>query len=330
VRNGGNLKDNPAATLPMLSTRFFRFFRYLLRWPTLKKAVIRIGQRRLPGLSGEIAYNAMFSLFPAILAFFTAIGVFKNSLGATFKQMAAQISQVAPDQAVSLIRGFVQEITQTHDTGLFSISFLVAIWVASAALSSAMFAFDQIAQIPPEQVRPFWKAKLISLGLTIGTLVLLLLACFLIFISDWLLQLVVYEIGSLSVLLTVWRLLSWPLALGIVSVAFAFVYRYGPSRWIHGTPIMPGAVLASVLWAIVSALFRMYVTDFANFNKAYGAIGAVMVLMLWLYISALVLLVGNELNVTVGEDMRLRAKSELEPPAQSLKSETGTQLNRHK
>ena len=307
----------------MLSTRFFRFFRYLFRWPTLKKVVVRIAQRRLPGLSGEIAYNAMFSLFPAILALLAAIGLFKDFLGNTFNGLTAQISQVAPDQALAVIHAVVQEITQTQSSSLFSISFLVAIWVASAALSSAMFAFDQIAQIPQEQVRPFWKAKLISLCLTIGTIVLLLLASFLVFISDWLLQLVVSKVNTLSVLLVIWRLLSWPLALGIVSAAFTFIYRYGPSRWIRGTPIMPGAVLAAVLWAVVSALFRLYVSDIANFNRTYGAIGAVMVLMLWLYLSALVLLVGNELNVTVGEEMRAAAQPNLEP-TQSLSSKTNS------
>jgi len=306
----------------MLSTRFVQFFRYLFRWPTLKKAVVRISQRRLPGLSGEIAYNAMFSLFPAILALLTSIGIFKSFLGFSFpKNWQTQLGQVAPDQALSVIHAVVQEIMQTENTGLFSISFLVAIWVASAALSSAMFALDQIAQIPPEQARPFWKAKLISIGLTIGTIVLLLVASFLVFISDWILRLVVHEVSSLRILLVLWGLLSWPLALAMVSVAFAFVYRYGPSRWTRGTPLMPGAVVAAVLWAIVSALFRLYVTDIANFNRTYGAIGAVMVLMLWLYISALVLLVGNELNITVGEDMRTATRSDLEP-AQSLKSKT--------
>lgn len=304
----------------MLSTRFFRFFRYLFRWSTLKKSVARIGQRRLAGLSGEIAYNAMFSLFPAIVALLAAISLFRHFLADTFKGLANQISQVAPDQALSIIHAVVQEITQTKSTSLFSISFVVAIWVASAALSSAMFAFDQIAQIPPEQARPFWKAKLISLGLTIGTIVLLLVASFLVFISDWILQLVVSKVNTLSILLVVWRLLSWPLALGIVAVAFAFVYRYGPSRWTQGTPIMPGAVLAAVSWAVVSALFRLYVADIANFNRTYGTIGAVMVLMLWLYLSALVLLVGNELNVTVGEDMRATAQPDLEPT--SLSSNT--------
>lgn len=285
----------------MLKIRFVRFFRYI-SWDTLKKTFVRVGEGRLMGLASEIAYNAMLSLFPAILAVLTAIGLFEESLQSTFKQLAVQLSKVAPDEALVLIRDFAREITQTKNTGLFSISFVVAIWAASGALSAAMTALDQIHQISPQQTRPFWKAKLISLGLTIGTIVLLLLASFLVFISDLILKFFVSESG-LSFLLTVWRLLSWPLALGIVSAAFAFVYRYGPSRWDSGTPMMPGAVLAAVSWAILSGLFRLYVSNFGNYNQAYGAVGAVIVLMLWLYMSALVLLIGDQLNVTVGKAM---------------------------
>ena len=303
----------------MLSIRFIRFFRHIT-WATLKKTLIRVGERRLLGLSAEIAYNTMLSLFPAILAVLTAIGLFEESLQATFKQLAMQVSKVAPDEASILIRDFSRQITQSKNTGLFSISFIVAIWAASGALSTAMNALDQIHQIPPNQTRPFWKAKLISLGLTIGTIVLLLLASFLVFISDLILQFFVRESG-LYILLTIWRLLSWPLALAIVSVAFAFVYRYGPSRWDSGTPMMPGAVLAAVSWAILSALFRLYVSNFGNYNKAYGAIGAVIVLMLWLYMSAAVLLVGDQLNVTVGDAMYSRNKTGLKLN-QSPKSET--------
>ena len=303
----------------MLSTRFVRFFRHIT-WATLKKTLIRVGERRLLGLSAEIAYNAMLSLFPAILAVLTAIGLFEESLQATFKQLAMQVSKVAPDEASILIRDFSRAITQSQNTGLFSISFIAAIWAASGALSTAMNALDQIHQIPSNQTRPFWKAKLISLGLTIGTILLLLLASFLVFISDLSLQFFVRESG-LYVLLTIWRLLSWPLALAIVSVAFAFVYRYGPSRWDSGTPMMPGAVLAAVSWAILSALFRLYVSNFGNYNKAYGAIGAVIVLMLWLYMSAAVLLVGDQLNVTVGNAMYSRNKAGLKLH-QSPESET--------
>lgn len=288
----------------MLKTRFVRFFRHL-NWNTLKTTVVHVAQRRLMGLSAEIAYNAMLSLFPAIIAILTAIGLFEESLQATFKSLAIQLSKVAPDEALVLIRDFSKAITQSKNTGLFSVSFVAAIWAASGALSAAMNALDQIHQIPAEQTRPFWKAKLISLGLTIGTIILLVLASFLVFISDLILQFFVRESG-LFFLLVIWRLLTWPLALAIVAAAFAFVYRYGPSCWNSGTPMMPGAVLAAVSWAILSGLFRLYVANFGNYNQAYGAIGAVIILMLWLYMSAVVLLVGDQLNVSVGEAMQPR------------------------
>lgn len=288
----------------MLSLRFFRFFRYL-NLATLKITIQRVGQRRLMGLSSEMAYNAMLALFPAILAVLTAIGLFEESLQSTFKYLAGQLSEVAPDDVLHLIRNFIRGINLTKNRGLFSLSFVVAIWTASAALSAAMNALDQIHQIPLERRRPFWKAKLISLLLTIGTILLLVIASFLVFISDLIVRIVAGQSGVLQPgLLSLWRLFTWPAALGIVASAFAFIYRYGPSRWVKGTPIVPGAMLAAVSWAILSALFRLYVANFGNYNKTYGAVGAVIVLMLWLYMSSLVLLVGDQLNVTVGEAMR--------------------------
>jgi membrane protein len=286
----------------MLSARFFRFFRYL-NLATLRKTFARAMKRRLMGLSAEMAYNAMLALFPAILAILTALGLFQESLQDTFHELARQLSEVAPDQALQLIRAFAEEIRRTKSSSLFSLSFILAIWAASGALSAAMNALDQIHQVPPEEARPFWKAKLISLGLTIGSIFLLVTASFLVFISGWIVEMVAQQSGVL-VLSTVWRLLSWPLALGIVSTAFAFIYRYGPSRWEQGTPLMPGAILAAISWAILSGLFRLYVANFGNYNKVYGAVGAVIVLLLWLYMTSLVLLLGEQLNVTVRDAMQ--------------------------
>ncbi|QLE57625.1 YihY/virulence factor BrkB family protein [Nostoc sp. TCL26-01] len=295
----------------MVSSRFLRFFRHL-NWAAIKKTFTRISERRLLGLASEIAFNAILSLFPAILAMLTAIGLLEASLQDTFRQLAIQLSQVVPDDAMTLISDFAsKEITNPKNSGLFSLSFILAIWTASGAVNTAMTAFDQIHQIPPEKIRPFWQAKLVSLGLTVGTILLLVLASFLVFISDLLLGVVVNENGSLIFLLHLWQLLRWPLALGIVATAFGFVYRYGPSVWNPGTPMMPGAIIAAVFWAILSALFRQYVANFGNYNKVYGAVGTVIVLMLWLWMSAAVLLVGDQLNVTVGEQMRSKASKNL-------------------
>ncbi|MFW9258104.1 ribonuclease BN [Nostoc sp. KVJ20] len=294
----------------MPKPRFFRFFRHL-NWRTLKKTFSRTMERRLLGLASEIAFNAMLSLFPAILAIITAIGLLAESLQNTFKQLAILLSQVLPEEALVLIRDFATtEITNSRNSGLFSLSFILAIWTASGAVSTAMTALDQIHQIPPEKIRPFWKAKLVSLGLTVGTMLLLVLASLSVFTSDWLLGMVVSGNGSLMFLLHLWQLLRWPLALSIVAVAFGFVYRYGPSKWNPGTPMMPGAILAAVFWAMLSAIFRLYVANFGNYNKVYGAVGAVIVLMLWLSMSAAVMLIGDQLNVTVGDDIRLKAQSQ--------------------
>jgi len=295
----------------MLSARFFRFFRYL-NLKILKKTFARAFKRRLMGLSAEMAYNAILALFPAILAVLTAIGLFEHSLQVAFRYLAHQLSQVVPDQASQLISDFAREITKSKNRSLFSLSFVFAIWVSSGALSAAMNALDQIHNIPRKKARPFWKAKLISIALTIGSIVLLVMASFLVFISDMILKMVVPEVrmiaqeGGVSVLLTLWRFFSWSLALGIVACAFGFIYRFGTSCWNPGTPIMPGAFLAAISWAIVSAMFRLYVVNFGNYNKVYGAVGAAIILLLWLYMTSLVLLLGEQLNVTVGEEMQKR------------------------
>lgn len=281
------------------SHRFFRFFRYL-NFNTICQTIRAAGEQRLPGLAAEMAYNAMLSLFPAILAVLTAVGLLR-SLKVTFEAITSQLSEVVPTDALWLIQGFATAVSSSRDRGLFSFSFVLALWTASTVLAAAMTALDQIHQIPRSQVRPFWKARVIAVGLTIGTILLLLLALTLMFVSDIAVRNLAHHSGFLQLsLLQLWQLLSFPLVLAIMSLTFGFIYRYGPSRWNPGQPIMPGAVLAAVSWAVLSNLFRLYVRHFGNYNQVYGTVGAVIVLMLWLYLSSLVLLLGDQLNVTVG------------------------------
>ncbi|MEM9807682.1 MAG: YihY/virulence factor BrkB family protein, partial [Cyanobacteria bacterium P01_D01_bin.56] len=282
---------------------FIRFLSYI-DTQTVQTVAQATLQRRLPSLASEMAYNAMLGLFPGILAMLTAIGLV-NSLENTFNRLAMSLSEIAPGAVNELIQNFALEVSSGENKGLFSLSFVIALWASSGAISAAMRALDEIHQIPVEHRRPFWKARLLSIGLTIGTILLLLTASYLVFISDSVIKLLAEQSGETARqwVLTFWRLLTWPLALGIVSTAFAFVYRFGPSRWIQGKPLMPGAVLAALSWALLSASFRMYVAQFGNYNKVYGAIGAVIILLLWLFLTSLVMLIGDQLNVIVGELM---------------------------
>jgi membrane protein len=309
------------------SHRFFKFFGYL-NWTTLQEVGNRAGKQRLLGLSAEMAYNAMLALFPALLALISAIGLFQ-SLQLTLYQMARLLGEIVPNEVRSLIRGLIEEIVQTRNQEIFSVSFIGAIWAFSGVLSAAIAALDQIHQIPAAETRPFWQAKLVSIGLTIGTIMLLILACGVVFVSDLLVQVVarqsclldaisncqlqnVYNCRLVQVpncplesnLLAVWDLWRWPITLGIVSIAFAFIYRYGPSRHRQGMPIFPGAILAAIFWAGFSGLLRFYLSNFANYNWTYGTIGTFIVLLLWLNFSSLVMLLGAQLNVIVGKEMK--------------------------
>ncbi len=285
---------------------FVRFLGYInLR--TVRRVVRATFRQRLPSLASEMAYNSMLGLFPALLTFLTAIGLF-SPLKATVATIAEQLSEIAPTGVPELIYGFENVVTDSQNRGLFSVSFAFALWASAGAMSAAMRALDQMHQIPVRRRRPFWKARLVSISLTIGTIALLVTASCLVFISEWVVQqIMTLTTGDVTLWVSnVWGMFRWPSALGVMSAAFAFIYRFGPSRWNRGKPLMPGAILAAIAWAIISGLFRLYVTHFGNF--VYSAVATVIVLLLWLWITSLVMLIGDLLNLTVGRAMVEKAK----------------------
>lgn len=303
----------------MQKPRFLHFFQHL-NLAVIKEVIVRAGKQRLPGLAAEIAFNSMLAMFPAIVAMLTIIGIVGSS-ERIFKELMFQLSRIAPVEVLNLINSFVEAISPASNRGLLSISFVAAVWVASGAISSTMIALDQIHQIPHHYARPFWKTKLVSLVLTIGTILLLATASITFFVSDWIVKgLIIHSdqivetfskhSNSLTPqLLTLWYRLNMPIALIMVALAFAFIYRFGPSRWRRGTPILPGAILATVFWAIFSTGFRLYVSNFGSFNRIYGAVGAIIVLLIWLQSSALMMLIGAQLNVTVGKAIHQKRRS---------------------
>ncbi|GAB4340887.1 MAG: hypothetical protein Fur0042_01950 [Cyanophyceae cyanobacterium] len=285
----------------------------ILHTATWRSVAIAVVQRRLLGLSCEMAYNAMLAIFPGIIAILTAIGTLRPS-EAVFWKLAERMSLLAPEQAMNLITAFVQEIRVPKENPFFSLGFLIALAIASSAIGAALHAMDEIHQIPQRQRRSFWRTKLVALALTVGTIALVAVASFLIFLSDWLLRLGLTQadVTLSKPILALWRTLTWPAALAIVAVAFGLLYRYGPSRWRRGTPLIPGAAVGALLWAATSAAFRLYVANFAYYNRIYGAVGAVIVLLLWLNLSSFALLVGAQVNVSLRQEL---SASSAAPPS---------------
>lgn len=293
---------------------FFHFFAYLNR-RTIHNLVQGILHRRLPGLAAEMAYSNALAIFPAMIGLVTVIGMVPIAPDG-MDSITGELLQVAPPEVVQLIEGFLQQVQLPNSERVFSISFAVTIWIASGAISVAMAAMDQIYQTPMHQRRPYWKARLIAVLLTIGTVIALLGASFLVVISD----LIVQFAGRFVDLpqLEFWRDLAnlrWLIAFTILIIGFGVLYRFGPSRWYVGTPLLPGAIVGAALWAIISQAFRLYLAYFGSrLNLTYGTLSAGILLLLWLNFSSLALLIGAQLNVTVGEAMRLAVRSEDAPP----------------
>ncbi len=296
----------------MLFKRLILFLHHL-NLPVLVRVIQRIGKHRLFGLAAEMAYSDLLALFPAILAIFTALGNL-NISRAEINFLAQELQIIAPQEALNLIDGFSNQLQLPQGHGLFSLSFIVALWVAAGAINTAMSAMDLIYQTPPECIRPFWQAKLVAIILTIAIVTLTFTASFLVFISDVVVHLAVNDMTIMVsvTLLTIWNWLRWSVALAIISCGFGIIYRHGVSQWQPGTPIMPGAAIAALLWAASSKLFRLYVANFANYNLTYGAAGAVIVLLLWLNLSSLAVLIGAELNVAVAESFKAETRNRKE------------------
>lgn len=296
----------------MLSSRFIQFFRHF-NLSVIRQIIWAVGDRRLPGLAAEMAYNNLFALFPTLIGITAAIGTLKmqeDSINGVLRQLTPLI----PEEVVTLIEGFLQQTQLPQGETIVFLSVLVALWSASGAVSTAMNAMDQIYQTPRHHRRSFLQAKLISILLTIATIGLLITASYLIVIGnlllhlgEWLAQLGFenFNLPGLA-LLQSWEVFRWGLAFGVLTIAFSILYRFGSSFWPAHLPLVPGALIAALLWAVVSQVLRFYVSHVNNFNLTYGTLSTGIVLMLWLNLSSLVVLLGAQLNVTVGEAMQHR------------------------
>lgn len=288
------------------NSRLISLIQWLRSWHFNRLGIVvrRSLHHRLAGLSAEIAYNAIFSIFPAILTLLAAIGLL-NLPGSDLREVLRDLHGVIPGEATALIQIVIDELRRSASQQLFSLSFVGAIWISSSVMGSIMSALDQIHRIPKRQHRPFWKAKLVAIGLSLGTMLLLMVALVTVFVGELGIHLMATHSQRLApTLFWIWQTLSLPTALAIVGASLGFIYRYGPSRWQKHDPLIPGVLVATGLWAILSGGFRFYVIFFNSYNQAYGAIGAVIILLLWLYLSALAMLIGAEVNVVLGDQCR--------------------------
>ena len=247
------------------------------------------------GRAAQLAYYFLLALFPLLLFLTSVIGVVMGAGSGLRQKLFNYLSQILPGSASELVSKTMLEVTGASGGGKITFGILAALWAASNGMGAITQALNIAYDV--EETRPWWKQRLTAVVLTISLSVLIISALVLVLYGGKLGDYLTAIYGLDAIFRTTWRILQWPIVLAFMLLAFALIYYFAPDirkqKWIWVTP---GAVIGVALWLLVSFGFRVYLHYFDSYSATYGTLGAVIVLMLWLYFTGAAILIGGEIN----------------------------------
>jgi membrane protein len=247
------------------------------------------------GLAAQLAYYFFLALFPALLFLIALAGLFASP--DMIARLVNSMSGTVPPDVINIVREQLIGLTSGSPGGILTFGVLAALWSSSAALVALIDALNRAYDV--EDSRPWWKQRLTAILLTIGVAVFILVSFALVVAGPQLAESIASRFGLGAAFEWGWKILQWPVVLALVATAFGLIYYFAPDVDQDFVFLTPGSVAATILWLIGSLGFRFYVVNFGSYNQTYGAIGGVMVLLVWLYLSGLVAIVGAEMNAEI-------------------------------
>jgi membrane protein len=294
-----------------------------LGWKELAKRVWKEVQAdEVFGRAAELSYYFLLALFPFLIFLTSIIGFVLGSGSGTRQKLFDYLAQVMPPSAYQLISSTMTEVSTASSGGKISFGIIAALWAASNGMSAITTSLNVAYDL--KDSRPWWKQRLTAIGLTIALSILIILSLLLVVtgsgIADWLAS--TFGLGSTFPL--VWKTLQWPVVLGCMILAFALIYYFAPDfreqawQW-----LTPGAAIGVVLWLLVSIGFRVYLHYFDSYSATYGSLGAVIILMLWLYFTGVAVLVGGEINSEIEHAAAKQGQPEAKEKGEKAPDEKG-------
>ncbi len=271
-------------------------FRLPIGWKELLIRTLReVRADNCLNLAAQLAFYFFLALFPALL-FVVALVSFLPVQG-LLEGITTALARVAPGDVITIIQDQILEIANDENTGLLTLGMLGTIWSMSSGMDAIINTLNLAYDI--QDSRPWWRVKLRAIALTLALAVFIVISLALVMVGPALGERVAGWFYLGPAFTFAWNVLQWPVVFGLVTLGVAIIYYYAPDAEQEWIWITPGSVLATLLWLLTSIGFRFYVTNFAAYNATYGAIGGVIVLLLWFYVSSLAVLVGAELNAEI-------------------------------
>lgn len=250
------------------------------------------------GRSAELAFYFLLAVFPLLVCFLTVLGLMVGNHPIVGEYVLTAITRVMPGVAGTLVQDTLQQ-TALHSAGwLMAVGVLGALWSGSAGVAALITTLNVAYGI--KDTRPMWRQRALAIVLTIVLGVLFAAAIMISLLGGWLVHAMGGAIGLGVAFRRVWRVGEYAIALLFVVVAYAALYRWAPDRkerrW---TWLTPGALIGVSIWIAAAAGLRIYLHFFDNYSKSYGSVGAVIVLMLWFYVTGFSMLTGAEINAVI-------------------------------
>lgn len=261
----------------------------------IKRLITKIMDNDVTGMAAQLAYFFLLSLFPLLIFITTLLPYTPLNQDDLFNI----IKGFAPEETFNMVRKTLDEVMVNRSGGLLSIGIIGTIWSASNGMNGLMRSLNRAYNV--EEGRPFILARGLAIILTIAMIFVFLLALLVPVFGKQLGMFMFSYVGYSSEFLQIWGLIRWTLTPIILFIVFFIIYLLAPSTKVRFKTAAPGALFASLGWIIVSFGFSYYVSEFGNYTSTYGSLGAIIVLMLWFYLSAIIIMVGGELNSLIGE-----------------------------
>jgi len=281
-------------------------FRRMLSKDFLARVWARANEDDVFGRSAQLSYYFLLALFPLLVFLITLFGYFAGTGTQLQHKLTTYLGSVVPGSALQLVISTIQEVIATRGTGKLSFGLIAALWAASSGMNALGDALNAAYDV--RETRSWWKVRLISVALTVALAVLIVSALLIVLYGGRFGEFVAGSIHEENAFSITWKILQWPIALAFTFLAFGLIYHFAPNlaarrhgrrlaagdyrrRWVS-----PGVLVAVVLWMLVSLAFRLYLHFFNSYSATYGSLGALIILMLWFYLTGAAILLGGEIN----------------------------------
>lgn len=259
----------------------------------LKHLYEKIKDDEITGLAAQLAYYFLLSIFPLLIFTITLLPYFPVTTDDIINMLAAYV----PDESMNLLESSLMTVMETSNGGLLSFGILATIWSASNGINAIIRALNHAYDV--EERRSFIVSRSLALVLTVAMIIVVVVSLLLPIFGKMILGVIFDFLGFEPSYL--YTLLRWTISIAITTFVFTMLYWLGPDKKIPLKSAWPGALFASIGWALSSLAFSFYVNSFANYSATYGSLGGLIVLMLWFYISGFVIIVGGEINAVLAK-----------------------------